>query len=277
MVQNQHSAAPPAFRWPAHVPPSVRLAGVFPLDDRDFAHRYGSASVHALHLHEYEGVFRIDGRDHALRPGVVTLSPARGWTAYHLPTPGRHWCVHFEAARGAPRGALAAAIPLVVALGERQAEAAARMATVVRHHAAAQRGGRAGRLAAAAASASLLELLLWLATLGRADAAAAVDPVDQLLDLLDRWLDRPLAVPELARAVGVSQNYLARRFRQRTGLTIPGYILRRRVERARLLLTTTTMPVKLVGARVGLPDPQHFNKTFRRVAGVSPSSLRRRR
>jgi len=36
------------------------------------------------------------------------------------------------------------------------------------------------------------------------------------------------------------------------------------------------LPIKEIAIRVGLPDPQHFNKIVRRQLGASPSELRRR-
>ena len=36
----------------------------------------------------------------------------------------------------------------------------------------------------------------------------------------------------------------------------------------------TNLPVKQVGVRVGMPDPQHFNKQFRHFTGQSPTSYR---
>ena len=76
--------------------------------------------------------------------------------------------------------------------------------------------------------------------------------------------------------MGLSQNYLARRFKARFGVTLQGYLRNCRMEYAGLLLATTDMPIGQVGACVGLPDPQHFNKQFRAVFGESPSAARHR-
>ena len=43
---------------------------------------------------------------------------------------------------------------------------------------------------------------------------------------------------------------------------------------ARYLLESTDLPVAAVGVRVGVPDPQYFNKLVRRFLGQSPSSIR---
>jgi transcriptional regulator GlxA family with amidase domain len=58
-------------------------------------------------------------------------------------------------------------------------------------------------------------------------------------------------------------------------MTIDRFRLVQRVELARLLLSSTTLPIREIGARVGMPDAQHFNKVFRSVVGLPPSACRR--
>lgn len=90
----------------------------------------------------------------------------------------------------------------------------------------------------------------------------------------DRLVEPP-TVPKLAEELEVSQNYLARLFRQRFGITLMQYSLRRRIEYATHLLLTTELPASKIGARVGMSDPRHFSKRFRSVTGVTPAAVRR--
>ena len=72
----------------------------------------------------------------------------------------------------------------------------------------------------------------------------------------------------------MSQNYLTRVFKSWYGVTIQHYLLRRRIDAARHLLTVSSIPIHRVAMRVGLEDRQYFNKQFRRIAGMSPSAFR---
>ena len=72
---------------------------------------------------------------------------------------------------------------------------------------------------------------------------------------------------ELAAGVGLSTDYVARVFARRYGMRLQHYLLLRRIELARHLLVSSDLPVSEIGRQVGLPDPQYFNKQFRRVAG----------
>jgi AraC-like DNA-binding protein len=265
--------------WPVRALPRLRVASQFPLAERGFAFAY-RARTHALHLHDYYGTLRLGGREVRLSPGTLTLTPAGVPSWYDLPRPGLHWCVHFDPPRG--RAGPSVRLPLVIELGVGAPEAARRFAGVARLLRLSHRP-RAGPALDDAASLAFAELLTWAALLNvsddpeprtRAGHHATESAVRRVADYLDQHLDRPLPADRLATVAGLSQNYLARIFRRHTGTTLAAYTRARRVELAKLLLRTTGLPVKQVAIRVGLPDPQHFNKQFRRVVGVSPSTYR---
>ena len=100
--------------------------------------------------------------------------------------------------------------------------------------------------------------------------------VHRAADILNTRFNGELSVPDLADEVAMTQNYLARRFKRRFGMTIPRYLLTVRMQHAQLLLSTTNLPIGRIAHRVGMPDRQHFNKQFRRSAGASPSAFRSR-
>lgn len=261
--------------WPALASPRVRIAGVFPLADRGFGHVY-RGETHAIHLHDYHGSVRIDDHEIPLVPGTMTLSPAGRGSTYSLSRPGTHWCVHFEPGDGGAGGPQIT-LPLARDLSRWNAEAATRFTRVARLHAMAGRADLGGELEAAT-SVVLQELLVWYAMIDVLEVAPSgathSKAVEDLTAYIGHNLHRPLSVPQLAAAAGLSQNYLARLFRAQTGMTIPRYVNTRRVTLAKLLLRTTDLPVKRIGVRIGCPDPQHLNKLFRSVAGVSPSEYR---
>ena len=47
-----------------------------------------------------------------------------------------------------------------------------------------------------------------------------------------------------------------------------------RMERARVLVESTDLPVREVMQQVGLSDPSHFSRDFRNAHGVSPRAFR---
>ena len=202
---------------------------------------------------------RLAGSDVTLSPGDVTLSPAGRTSGYDLPAPGRHWVVHFTTSDVEERFTLPLHLPDAGAARERFAAVGALQA-------------RGDALGDARAAVALQDLLLWLADrdIRPTDAAARAAAV------IDARFAEPLTAGAIARAARVSPGHLARAFRQRFGVTVPHRLLQRRIEHARYLLEATDLPVWRVAERVGIPDPQHFNKTVRRIAGASPTAIRAR-
>lgn len=265
-----------ALLWPAATIPVIRLAGRFPLQDRSYATRY-LGPAHALHLHGYDGDIRIGDEQFALRPGDLTISPAGLPSLYDLRAAGHHWCVHFLPAAGA-EGAALVPMPFHLRLGAAASYAQERLIQISRRHARAVLDAPPDPLAAASAAVALQDLLLWCATRSQTDrpsrGAEMAAVVEQVAAIIETRFAERLSVPRIAREVGRSQNYVARHFRERFGMTIPHYALLRRIGHARYLLESTDLPISRIAARVGLPDPQYFNKQVRRLLGDSPTVIR---
>ena len=98
-------------------------------------------------------------------------------------------------------------------------------------------------------------------------------------ELIESRVSAPVAtnpsLSELAAHADLSVHHFAREFHRTTGATPYGYMLRRRLERARRLVVASVIPLARVGALAGFSSPAHFADRFRREMGVSPSALRR--
>ena len=92
---------------------------------------------------------------------------------------------------------------------------------------------------------------------------------------MEQTLEQGARLPELAAAVNLSVSRLSHLFREDVGVA-PGRSLQTlRMQRARILLERTFLNVKEVMARVGVSDPSHFARDFRRYHGIAPSQVRR--
>jgi transcriptional regulator GlxA family with amidase domain len=94
--------------------------------------------------------------------------------------------------------------------------------------------------------------------------------------VMEERMARPLPVRHLAAAVNLSPSQMTRLFTEHTGTTPARYLHRLRLTRARILLERTGLTVSQVMACVGLHDPSHFSRDFRRVHGVTPTHVRDR-
>ena len=78
----------------------------------------------------------------------------------------------------------------------------------------------------------------------------------------------------LTRATGYSRSTLYERFHKEMNCTPGEYIRRRRMMRARHMLYTTDLPIRLIAASVGYEDPLYFSRIFHAEMGYSPSRHR---
>jgi len=262
----------PIMTWPLQARPQILLVRRFYQDDQRFEHTYRSP-FHTLHQYGYEARLRIGSQFFDLQPGDLSLTPKGVESSYDMPEGGSHMCIYFET--GTYNRGDKVDLPLHLRAGPWSALAAQRIQRMARYGSLEN----ACPVTDAAVSAALQELLLWMAL--RASEAPesptqvrSAYAVDQTVAWIAGNLHLPISVPEIAEAVNLSQNYLARHFKHRFNMTIPHYILTYRIQQARYLLETTTLPIKEIGNCVGIPDPQHFNKQFRRLTGQSPTTYR---
>jgi AraC-like DNA-binding protein len=95
-------------------------------------------------------------------------------------------------------------------------------------------------------------------------------------DLMDREYARPLDVPAMARAALMSPAHFSRQFRTAYGETPYGYLMTRRIERAKALLRRGDRSVTEVCLEVGCTSLGSFSARFTEVVGESPSAYRAR-
>jgi transcriptional regulator GlxA family with amidase domain len=95
-------------------------------------------------------------------------------------------------------------------------------------------------------------------------------------DRMDREYAQPLDVPALARAALMSPGHFSRSFRAAFGETPYGYLMTRRIERAKALLRRGDLTVTEVCFAVGCSSLGSFSSRFTELVGESPSSYRAR-
>jgi transcriptional regulator GlxA family with amidase domain len=97
-----------------------------------------------------------------------------------------------------------------------------------------------------------------------------------VIERMERELQQPLGVADLAAGVNLSASRLIHLFRAETGLPPARYLRELRLRRARADLEQTFLSVKQIMFAAGFTDPSHFSRTFKRHYGVSPAAVRPR-
>jgi len=104
--------------------------------------------------------------------------------------------------------------------------------------------------------------------------AVADEKARQVVRFLLDHLSEDLDMARVANSVNLSYSYFSGWFRDCTGLNYSDFLLRLRIDRARILLADPTALVAEVARQVGYPDARTFSKAFHRVTGRAPSQDR---
>lgn len=96
------------------------------------------------------------------------------------------------------------------------------------------------------------------------------------LAYIDQNLHRRLTTHDLSTMAGLGSAQFARLFKRSANITLHQYIILRRIERARILLEETRLPVVEIAQECGFADQVHLTRFFSRLVGTSPASFRRK-
>lgn len=89
-------------------------------------------------------------------------------------------------------------------------------------------------------------------------------------------LVEPMSLDQVAAQVHVSPYHFCKIFKRATGMTFTDFVGRARVEKARKMLMRPQCRITEVAYDVGFQSLSHFNRSFRRVTGESPTEFRSR-
>ncbi len=95
------------------------------------------------------------------------------------------------------------------------------------------------------------------------------------MSFISRNFASPVSVPELARELRLSPNYLNSVFKRETGVSILQCVIDRRIEAAKNLLRGNgSLSIKEVAAATGFHDQLYLSRVFKERTGTTPSAYR---
>ena len=94
------------------------------------------------------------------------------------------------------------------------------------------------------------------------------------IELLEENPEEDISLSDIASHVNYAEYYLSRKFRQEVGMSISEYSHKVRIERAKILLLTTTLPIYEIAARLHYSSSSHFSDRFLKLTGALPQDYR---
>jgi AraC-like DNA-binding protein len=83
-----------------------------------------------------------------------------------------------------------------------------------------------------------------------------------------------ISLADMAKIAEVTPHHFASLFTKEIGLSPHQYVLRVRIERAKIHLKDGGLSIAEVSRLIGFRTQEHFTKVFRRVVGVTPTKFR---
>lgn len=96
-------------------------------------------------------------------------------------------------------------------------------------------------------------------------------------DILDRELSNSeFSLKALSDELGYSSGYLSGLFKKLYGTTFQDYLIKQRMEKAKLLLLSTDLKNYEIADSIGISDVNYFSARFKKVVGESPKQYKER-
>ncbi len=83
-----------------------------------------------------------------------------------------------------------------------------------------------------------------------------------------------ISLATLASIAQVTPHHFSSQFTRATGMSPHQYVLRARIERAKLHLNEESNTIADVSRLIGFRTQEHFSKVFRRIVGQTPTDYR---
>lgn len=137
-----------------------------------------------------------------------------------------------------------------------------------------QTGGKGGSMV----DLLFCELLLRVSRLRQEQLHTSQQPsqlyVRRSIEFLHQNYDQNIQVKDIAAAVNLHPGYLHRIFKTHTGRTLSDYLNMLRMEKAKMLLGQSDIPIAEIADFVGISSRQYFHLLFKKYANCTPVEYR---
>ena len=98
--------------------------------------------------------------------------------------------------------------------------------------------------------------------------------IEEAIHYIRKHINETIELGVLAEKSGLSKDHFIRLFKKETGDTPLRYIIRKKIEKAQLILITDDMSIKNVALNLAFEDYSYFNRLFKKITGITPQEYR---
>ncbi len=100
------------------------------------------------------------------------------------------------------------------------------------------------------------------------------DPLQRAICYIEENLEKRLTLSDIAQAACKSPFHFAKLFKDAFGISPFDHVIEKRLERSKVLLRHSILPISHIAEKCGFNSPSHFSKTFRARTGRTPRQYR---
>lgn len=105
-----------------------------------------------------------------------------------------------------------------------------------------------------------------------------IDKNQRMVNIIKNYINQHLTanlnLSTISEVVNYNESYVSRLFKQTTGIGISEYVNQARLEKAKMLLSTSNESIQNIASATGFDTSQYFSSVFKKTIGISPSDYR---
>jgi len=98
--------------------------------------------------------------------------------------------------------------------------------------------------------------------------------IDKIMEYINVNYASSLSMRDVAANFHLNPSYFCKLFKEEIGVTFTTYLMSKRVENAKRLMSESTMKLYDVASAVGYTNVQYFSTVFKEIEGITPSQFR---
>ncbi len=99
--------------------------------------------------------------------------------------------------------------------------------------------------------------------------------VDDIVKYLGKRIKDRVSLDDICDSFHFSKSHICHIFKARMNTTVINYFLEMKIERVKQMFLSGELNISEISEQLSFESPQYFSKTFKRIAGVSPSEFKR--